>query len=294
MSYIGNVGHLGTSINSDVSKYTYEYIATAGQTVFTGADINSATLGYTVGNIIVTYGGADLAYSDYVATDGVSIVLADGALVGKIIRVIAFQAFEIADTYTQAQTDTLLGANVQTKADIEGLGIAASSITGALPAIDGSLLTNLPSGGGKVLQVITKNGLEFSRTNSTSYVASTLFADITPISPTSKMVVCFNSKLWVNGDGGNCRGYVKIYCNGVDVDANYYKSVRPSTGYNDQQIYTMLPTATRLTHTHNSNVLLQYRLYMKTVITGSGTTYAWTYAENQEDYYDITIFEIEQ
>jgi hypothetical protein len=36
----------------------------------------------------------------------------------------------------------------QTKADIEGLGIAASSLTGALPAIDGSLLTNLPSGGG--------------------------------------------------------------------------------------------------------------------------------------------------
>jgi hypothetical protein len=40
----------------------------------------------------------------------------------------------------------------QSKADIEGLGIAASSITGALPAIDGSALTNLP-GGGKVLQV---------------------------------------------------------------------------------------------------------------------------------------------
>ena len=39
-----------------------------------------------------------------------------------------------------------------TKATIEALGIAASSITGALPAIDGSALTNLP-GGGKVLQV---------------------------------------------------------------------------------------------------------------------------------------------
>jgi hypothetical protein len=32
----------------------------------------------------------------------------------------------------------------QTKADIEGLGIAASSITGALPAISGANLTNLP------------------------------------------------------------------------------------------------------------------------------------------------------
>ena len=35
----------------------------------------------------------------------------------------------------------------QSKADIEALGIAASSITGALPAISGAALTNLPGGG---------------------------------------------------------------------------------------------------------------------------------------------------
>jgi len=105
MSYIGDVGRLDTTINSDVSKYTYEYIATAGQTVFTGADINSATLGYTAGNIIVTYGGSDLAYSDYTATDGTSVVLADGAVAGKIVRIVSLQAFEVADTYTKAVAD---------------------------------------------------------------------------------------------------------------------------------------------------------------------------------------------
>ena len=105
MSYIGDVGRLDTTINSDVSKYTYEYIATAGQTTFTGADINSATLGYTAGNIIVTYGGADLAYSDYTATDGTSVVLADGAVAGKIVRIVSLQAFEVADTYTKAVAD---------------------------------------------------------------------------------------------------------------------------------------------------------------------------------------------
>jgi hypothetical protein len=109
MSYIGNVGHLNTTINSDVSKFTYEYIATADQTVFTGADINAAVLGYTPGNIVVTYGGGDIAYSDYTATDGVSVVLADGALVGKIIRITAFQAFEVADTYTKAVIDSKTG-----------------------------------------------------------------------------------------------------------------------------------------------------------------------------------------
>ena len=281
MSYIGQAGKLSQRAYSKV-----DFLAEAGQTTKTG-------LSYVAGFVEVYQNGFLLTNNiDYTATNGNSVTFVTPLILDDEVTVVSLKTFSIADTYTQTQADTLFTGD-QTKADIEALGIAASSITGSLPAIDGSALTNLP-GGGKVLQVITKNGLEFSRTNSTSYVASTLFADITPISPTSKMVVCFNSKLWVDGDGGNCRGYVKIYCNGVDVDANYYKSVRPSTGYNDQQIYTMLPTATRLTHTHNSSVLLQYRLYMKTVITGSGTTYAWTYAENQEDYYDITIFEIEQ
>jgi len=158
MSYIGNVGNSNTSINSDFSKYTYEYIATAGQTTFTGTDINSAVLGYTVGNIIVSYGGADLAFSDYTATDGTSVVLADGALVGKILRVVAFEAFELADaytktqidanTYTRSQANTLLDA----KLDDSQVGTTANKLialdgTAKLPAVDGSQLTGLVGGG---------------------------------------------------------------------------------------------------------------------------------------------------
>ena len=121
MSYIGDVGRLDTTINSDVSKYTYEYIATAGQTTFTGADINSATLGYTAGNIIVTYGGSDLAYSDYTATDGTSVVLADGAVAGKIVRIVSLQAFEVADTYTKAVADALrLGTQAFNRSGSDG------------------------------------------------------------------------------------------------------------------------------------------------------------------------------
>jgi hypothetical protein len=109
MSYLGDVGRLDSTINSDFSKYTYEYIATAGQTVFTGLDANSASMGYSVGNVLVSYGGADLAFSDYTATDGTSVVLSDGALAGKIIRIVAFQAFEVADTYTKAEIDARAG-----------------------------------------------------------------------------------------------------------------------------------------------------------------------------------------
>ena len=90
----------------ELSKITYEFIATAGQTSFTGSDLNSNTLSYTVGSIIVSYGGLDLAFSDYTATNGSSITLADGAVVGKIVRIVAFTTFAVADTYTKAQIDT--------------------------------------------------------------------------------------------------------------------------------------------------------------------------------------------
>jgi len=49
----------------------------------------------------------------------------------------------------------------QTKADIDALGIAASSITGALPAIDGSALTGidgLPTQSGQTGKYLTTNG----------------------------------------------------------------------------------------------------------------------------------------
>ena len=94
----------------ELSKITYEFIATAGQTSFTGSDLNSNTLSYTVGSIIVSYGGLDLAFSDYTATNGSSITLADGAVVGKIVRIVAFTTFAVADTYTQSQADVLLAA----------------------------------------------------------------------------------------------------------------------------------------------------------------------------------------
>ena len=149
--------------------------------------------------------------------------------------------------------------------------------------------------GGKVLQVVTKNGKVFSRSNSSSYVASTLFESITPVSSTSEMIVIFNTKLWAFGDGTTASGSFKIYCDGVDIDANYYKSVeRASYNNGSQQLETGAKSSTtiQLAHTHGTTSALEYKLYMKGV-AGNGT-YSWAYASTDEDYYDITIFEIEQ
>ena len=120
---------IAASSSGNVSLYAYEYIATAGQTTFSGADTNGQTLSYTAGNLHVTYGGLDIPRADYTATTGTTVVLDDGALVDTIVRIVAFQSFVVADTYTQSQADVLLAAKSP---------LASPSFTGTVTA-DGLL-----------------------------------------------------------------------------------------------------------------------------------------------------------
>ena len=76
-----------------------------------------------------------------------------------------------------------------TNADIAD--VAASKLTGALPAISGAALTNLP-GGGKVLQV--KQAVKtntYTTTSSTWADITGLTVSITPTSTTSKILVSY-------------------------------------------------------------------------------------------------------
>jgi len=108
------------------SLTTYQYTATAGQTTFSGADINSNTLAYTVGAIQVYLNGALLANTtDYAATNGTSVVLTGGAGLGDSLTIISFATFDVANTYTQAQADALFIAD--TIVDAKGDIIAATA-----------------------------------------------------------------------------------------------------------------------------------------------------------------------
>lgn len=84
--------------NSAVASVTtFFYTATAGQTTFSGADTNGATLNYTAGNTIVSLNGVILRpTSDYTATNGTSVVLTSGATVGDELNIISFTQFSIA------------------------------------------------------------------------------------------------------------------------------------------------------------------------------------------------------
>ena len=108
--YDGASWILATSA-APTSLTDYEYTATAGQTTFTGSDNNSATLSYSVGNLIVTLNGSVLDNgSDYTATSGTSVVLASAAALNDHLAVVAFKPFLASDTVSASSGGTFGGA----------------------------------------------------------------------------------------------------------------------------------------------------------------------------------------
>jgi len=127
---------------SDTRLTTYEYVATAGQTTFTGADANSVSLNYTPGLVAVAVNGVILRPGDdYTASNGSSIILASAAALSDEVAILSFAAFNVAGTYTTAQIDGYLAnkanvsdvsvgtigrLNVLYTANITGIGAVAS------------------------------------------------------------------------------------------------------------------------------------------------------------------------
>jgi hypothetical protein len=97
---------IAASAASTAILVVYKYTATSGQTTFSGNDDNSVALAYTAGSIIVTLNGVVLeSGSEYTATSGTSVVLASGAATGDELNIHAFSTFDIANVYTQTQSD---------------------------------------------------------------------------------------------------------------------------------------------------------------------------------------------
>jgi hypothetical protein len=103
----GATGATGSAGSS--AAITYSYSATAGQITFSGTDLNSLTLAYTVGAEQVYLNGVLLVRtSDYTATNGTSVVLASGAVLNDTLLVVAYGTFNVANVYTKTESDALL------------------------------------------------------------------------------------------------------------------------------------------------------------------------------------------
>lgn len=122
----GPTGATGPAANTNIT--VYEYVATAGQTTFTGVDANLNTLAYTPTGIFVTLNGSVLNnILDYTATNGTDIVLTQAAAVNDELNIYVFPAFNVANTYTQAETNSLLN----TKLNVTGGTITGNVIMSA-------------------------------------------------------------------------------------------------------------------------------------------------------------------
>ena len=99
--YLTTDGSIASWAVVDIPSFVYtrsNFTATASQTTF--------TVSYTVGYVDVYLNGVKLIVgTDVTATSGTSIVLATGATAGDLVEVVAFETFEVADVYTQAQSD---------------------------------------------------------------------------------------------------------------------------------------------------------------------------------------------
>ena len=107
----------GSAVNGTSERQVYT--ATGGQTSF--------SITYDVGFVDVYLNGVKLvAGTDFTATDGLTIVLASGATAGDTVDLIAYGAFNIANTYTQAQADARY---LQINSNLSDLADAATART---------------------------------------------------------------------------------------------------------------------------------------------------------------------
>jgi hypothetical protein len=108
-------------ISSSADIIAYKYTVSAGATSVSGPDDNSLTLSYTVGKEQVYINGVlQVRGSDYTASTGSSITGMAALTASDIVTILAFTAFSVSNTYTQAEANALFipDAIVDAKGDL--------------------------------------------------------------------------------------------------------------------------------------------------------------------------------
>jgi len=159
MPYIGN--DLSTILKQ--GKKVYEYVATAGQTVFTGNDSNSVSLNITTDTFVnVFLNGIRLIVTDDYTVSTDTITLTSGASLNDELIIVADIEAATFNTYTRSETDSALSLKANTS-DVYTQAQADSTFL--TPTGDGSQLTGidaLPSQSGQAGNYLTTDGTNAS------------------------------------------------------------------------------------------------------------------------------------
>lgn len=91
-------GWINASSAQVATMKTYVYVATAGQTVFSGNDANSSSLTFVAPYIMVSLNGLELRPTvDYTMSGGSSVTLTSAASAGDEIQIQAFSSFNVSN-----------------------------------------------------------------------------------------------------------------------------------------------------------------------------------------------------
>ncbi len=86
-----------TAFTAALNINKFNYTATAGQTTFTGADVNGTTLSYSPGNVLIHLNGFMLKETvDYTASNGTSVVLNTSADSGNELAITSFSGGKVS------------------------------------------------------------------------------------------------------------------------------------------------------------------------------------------------------
>ena len=104
--------YLGKSPQNGV-RQRYVYVATSGQTSFSGNDESGISLTYPDGAYIDVYQNGVLLKpgTDYTSTTGTTVVLTTGASTNDVVEMIVYDIFSVGDAVSAASGGTF-GGNV--------------------------------------------------------------------------------------------------------------------------------------------------------------------------------------
>jgi hypothetical protein len=192
-------GWIAASSASVATLATFEFVATAGQTVFSGNDANSNSLSYVAPALIVTLNGVRLRPGDdYTATNGTSITLISAAALNDELVVDAFGSFLVANTYTIAEVDAF-AVKLTGNQTVAGVKTFSSDPVMGVSGLSGTLAkARMPAG--SVLQVVSASKSDTFSTTARSFADITgLSLSITPTSATSKILVFMSVQVATDG-----------------------------------------------------------------------------------------------
>lgn len=134
MPYLGNSPDNIVRAKQDA----YKFVATSGQTIFTGADANGSTLTFAPTDFIAVFlNGVRLIETDDYTKSSNAITLSTGATTGDELIITAFAQVLSIDSYSKAQVDTLVTGAVTTAATATAAAITSDNVTD-----DGNALLN--------------------------------------------------------------------------------------------------------------------------------------------------------